>query len=86
MPEKKKFWIFNYLFLVLVFIPLSRITINEYKMSDEDKIIDDDKMTENDKTIDNEGMKMKEGWWKCQINNTVAMMGKEPGTSHDGNP
>ena len=53
----------------------------------QDKIIDGDKMTENNKTIDNELMKMKGGQWKCQINNTVAMMCKEPrvqNTSHDG--
>ena len=58
-------------------------------MSDEDKIIDNDKMTENDKTIDNDRMKMKGGQQKCQINNMVAIMCKEPrvqNTSHDGKP
>ena len=53
----------------------------------QDKIIDNDKKPENDRTIDNERMKIKGGQQKCQINNTVAMMCKEPmvqNTSHDG--
>ena len=77
VPEKK-FWIFIYLFLVLVFIPLSHITINKYKMNDKDKIIDNDKMTGNDKMTDNDGMKMKGGGQKHEINNMVAIMCKEP--------
>ena len=39
-----------------------------------DKIIDEDKMINDnkDKMIDDEKMKMKGGWWKCQIQYKVA--------------
>ena len=60
VPEKKKFWI--YLFIIYLFFSPSLYTPIPYFMMTtmirQDNTIDEDKITENDKMIDNELMKM----------------------------